>query len=65
MIGSLEDMVERTAAIVYAGSFTARESREDWERINERANEGGGYAGYIVERCYSVAQDIVEALLNG
>lgn len=64
MTGDIDAMIERTAAIVYAGSYTAHMSQEDWERVNERAAEGGGYAAVIVERCYWTARAVVEALLQ-
>ena len=55
------DLVETVAATAYAHSFSARTSREDWERVKERAAEGGGYADIIVERCYRQAFDMLDS----
>lgn len=54
------DLVEAIAAVAYIHSFSARESRENWERVKQRAFDGVGYADVIVERCYRQAMDMLD-----
>jgi hypothetical protein len=51
------DIVEAIAAMAYAHSFSARVKDEGWKRVKRRAEDGGGYAGVVVERCYRQAAD--------
>ena len=54
--------LELVAAIAWSFTFQARESGEAWERVKARAEEGGGYAGALVARCYEQALVTLGAL---
>lgn len=58
------DLIEAIARICYAHTFTARQSRDTWETLNQSANQGGQYANVIQERCYQQARDIEQLIAN-
>lgn len=56
--------VDDVARVIHRHTFSARESGEDWDRVLERAEAGGGYAGHVVDQCRRCAMAIA-VLLNG
>ncbi len=59
-----EDQVELVASVAYRFTFHAQASRDSWELTKQRADQGAGYAGAVVEHCYEQARCILEALVN-